>query len=40
MGDSKKSVSVKPACDPEQIREKIFTVRGQKIILDFDLAEL
>jgi hypothetical protein len=26
--------------DPEIISEKIFTVRGQRIILDFDLAEI
>jgi len=38
--DSRKSVSVKPAYNPEIITEKIFTIRGQKVILDFDLAEM
>lgn len=26
--------------DEDTIREKIYTVRGQKVMLDFDLAEL
>ena len=40
MHDSRKSVSVKLACDPEMISDKILTVHGQKTILDRDLAEL
>ena len=26
--------------EPDAIGEKIFTIRGQKVILDFDLAEI